>query len=398
MTFKKFFASALFGFIAVVFVFVGLDPSQFGMGNDSGGAAAIVGENLISLREFEQAFENRQQQMEAQLSQLPAAQRQEQTTRMRDEVLDNLIKGEIQSLVAQDLGLVGSDDEVREYILKIPYLQKDGRFDRSRYDSLLTYLKQTPSEFEDRIRKEIKTKKLADLFTQAFKKVSTTSDPKNELKSIKANIRFVKIDETNLKSKVKISAETANAWSGDNANQAQLKDEYERRKLDFMDGERVKNLDEVKQEVAALILEKKAVEELKLKISKALLDSQEPNAIEEILKTTGVSWNKTGPFDLSAAQVPGLGSAESLMGSLNSKPIIGKVYPQIIAVDGSEALVIFDELKFGTPEATPKVDAANPFANFDFESMAMSSEAFDRWLKPKAEKIRVVKNQRIQVQ
>jgi hypothetical protein len=398
VTVKKVFASILFGFIALIFVFVGLDPSQFGGGNDSGGAAAIVADRMISLQEFQQAYENRQQQMESQLSQLPAAQRQEQSLRLRDEVLNNLINSEIQSVVAQDLGLVGSDEEVRDYILKIPYLQKDGRFDRTRYDSLLQYLKQSSTEFEDRIRKEIKTRKLSEVFNQSFKKVAVVGDPKAELKAITANLRYIKVDENSLKELIKVSPNQAEAWANDSANESTLKAEYEKRKLNFMDAQRVKTMDEVKFEVAALVLEEKLADEIKLKISRALSENQDPANIESIVKTVGGSWSKTGAFNLATSPVPGLGNIEALMGGLNSRPIIGKVYPQILAIDGTEAIVVFDELRFGTVDSKAPIAKANPFGDFDFESMAVSSEAFQRWLNPQAEKIRVVKNQRIQVQ
>lgn len=490
VSFKKVFASILFGFIALIFVFVGFHPSQFGATNDTGGAAAVVADRLISLQEFQQALDNRQQQMEAQLNQLPAAQRQEQTRMLRDQVLEGLISSELQSKVAEDLGLVGSDTEVREYILKIPYLSKDGRFDRSRYDSLLQYLHLSPSEFESKIRKEIRARKLSEVFSQAFKKVEGV-DPKKELGSIQMRLRYFKLNEDSMRKLVRLDTGLVTKWAADPANEGLIKEEYEKRKLDFIEPERaktkqivlikadkkakaaelkakltpatfselaktwsddsltanrggemglvakgtlapelesgiidapinevqgpfeakgktyfflveekvpsaVKPLDRIKNEIASLILENKKIDEAKLKIIKAVKEDLGIAAVEESLKEAGGSFQSTGLFNLATETVPGLGKVDSFISGLPGKPSIGKVYPDVVAIDGEETIIVFDEIKYGDPSAQAATPVAkNPFGDFDFESMAASSEVFKRWFEPQVKSVRVVRNQRL---
>jgi peptidyl-prolyl cis-trans isomerase D len=119
---KSITAIILFGAIILVFVFFGL-PGKMGA---SVGSVARVNNTLISIADFQQE-ENRIQQYYQNLfgsSMDFSSQRQ----LLRQQALENLIRMELVSQVAQKEDILATDAEVRDFIVKdIPVFQQNGQ-------------------------------------------------------------------------------------------------------------------------------------------------------------------------------------------------------------------------------------------------------------------------------
>lgn len=71
---------------------------------------------------------------------------------IKKQALDKLISDEVLLQYVQDKGLVVTDQAAREYIKSLQYFQVDGKFNKMRYESLLSTQNMTSAEFVGRIR------------------------------------------------------------------------------------------------------------------------------------------------------------------------------------------------------------------------------------------------------
>jgi peptidyl-prolyl cis-trans isomerase D len=81
-----------------------------------------------------------------------------------EQVLDQLVNGELLAQAAEREGVVASDAEVRELLHQSPDFQRDGKFDYGRYtDVLRQYYRKTPATYETDLRRRISARKLLEL-------------------------------------------------------------------------------------------------------------------------------------------------------------------------------------------------------------------------------------------
>ncbi|HWU41943.1 MAG TPA: SurA N-terminal domain-containing protein [Bdellovibrio sp.] len=220
-------AIVLFGAIILVFVFFGL-PGKLGAGV---GSIARVNNSLISIADFQQE-ENRVQQYYQNLfggSMDLSSQRQ----LLRQQALENLVRNELVSQAAQNEGILATDAEVRDFIVKdIPFFQQDGHFQREFYQRYLEGTHSTAGDFENKVRKDIANVRVRHLFELVGNPTNVEIKKLQELRSNKINISFVKIDQeavskamTKEKAEAAIkSLDEALAKGDDAAVNAQLKD------------------------------------------------------------------------------------------------------------------------------------------------------------------------------
>jgi peptidyl-prolyl cis-trans isomerase D len=79
---------------------------------------------------------------------------------LENSALENLINTEIISQEADNLGLRVTEKEIQGSIVVSAAFQTEGRFDKNRYASLLSYNRMTPAEFEGNIRQDLLQKKI----------------------------------------------------------------------------------------------------------------------------------------------------------------------------------------------------------------------------------------------
>lgn len=202
---KNFTAMILFGAIILVFVFFGL-PGKLGGGV---GSVARVNNSLISIADFQQE-ENRVQQYYQNLfggSMDLSSQRQ----LLRQQAMENLVRNELVSQAAQNEGILATDAEVRDFIVKdIPFFQQNGQFQREFYSRYLEQTHATAGDFENKVRKDIANVRIRHLFELVGQPSTVELKKAQELKDTKINILFVKIDqEAASKAMTKEKAEAA---------------------------------------------------------------------------------------------------------------------------------------------------------------------------------------------
>lgn len=183
-------AIVLFGAIILVFVFFGL-PGRLGAGV---GSVARVNNSLISIADFQQE-ENRVQQYYQNLfgSQMDfSSQRQ----LLRQQALENLVRNELVSQAAQSEGILATDAEVRDFIVKdIPFFQQNGQFQREFYTRYLEATHSSAGDFENKVRKDIANVRIRHLFELVGQPSAIEMKKLQELRGTKINVAFVKIDQ-----------------------------------------------------------------------------------------------------------------------------------------------------------------------------------------------------------
>ncbi len=95
---------------------------------------------------------------------------QEITKSIKQQVFRDLLQEEVFWQESKKFGIVVTNAEVYQNIMRIPAFQKDGRFDRETYISTLLYrLKMSPKEFEESRKKQIAMFKLREFVVSSVK-------------------------------------------------------------------------------------------------------------------------------------------------------------------------------------------------------------------------------------
>jgi len=79
-------------------------------------------------------------------------------------MMDSLINQRLLTSEARSVGLAPGDDQIAKKIEGIEAFQRDGKFDKERYISLLSSQRMTPFVFQNSIRDEIGTRNLVDTY------------------------------------------------------------------------------------------------------------------------------------------------------------------------------------------------------------------------------------------
>lgn len=137
-----------FGIIIIVFVF------YFGMGNFSDKkepVVAYVGNEAISAREFQKAYEDAVTSMRRQN---PGASAEElNTPQFKQAILSELVNTRLLLAAARDMGVTVSPPELRAVISSIPTFHgANGVFDPAIYKNSLAQNRTTPKIFEDELK------------------------------------------------------------------------------------------------------------------------------------------------------------------------------------------------------------------------------------------------------
>ena len=236
LSIKTWIAYTMFAAIIVVFAFFGVTPDQFGQ--STGGVAAMVNDSSISLAEYRSRVESVEQNARGQFDQFPEAQRRLFQNEMRRRALEELIMAELIFQEATGRGIIASDGEVREYLLQIPFLQENGRFQRERYRAFLESMNLTRTDFERQIRKQIVTQKLQELF------VGSAAPSREELKrnqmlsNQKVNLRFAEISKEDLSKPAFMNDSDLKKYLND--HKAEVEKYYNDNKVEYTAPERAK--------------------------------------------------------------------------------------------------------------------------------------------------------------
>jgi peptidyl-prolyl cis-trans isomerase D len=149
----------------VILPFVLWGVSSYDRSGNSAGVAATVNGIKITQQELDNSLRQQQDRMRQQLGANYDAAMFD-TPQVKRAVLDNLISQHLLVERARSAGLVVPDEQVAQVISRIGAFQKDGMFDKKRYESVLANESMSPLMFETRVRDELTGQQLQDAYAQ----------------------------------------------------------------------------------------------------------------------------------------------------------------------------------------------------------------------------------------
>jgi len=221
--------------IIAVFVIWGFER----YGNPVGGAAAIVNDHTISLSQYRNAL---QQTIEFYQKRFGGNfdERMQKQFGVRRSTLDQLIAMQLIVDNAGKLGLQATDLEVRDTIVNIPFLQKDGRFSRENYDGLLRYRHMTANQIENDVRQDLVRRKTDDLFEKEVRPSLLEVEKEKVLRSMKMNVEFLAIDKPMLATKVSLGKDQVENFLKDQGHFKEVQTYYDTHRAEFSKPEEVR--------------------------------------------------------------------------------------------------------------------------------------------------------------
>ena len=181
---KNFFAYIIFALICLVFVFLGVPTNPI----SGGGAAAVVGDEVISIAQLRRMMEQ-QEAAGASGAERQAQLQKEQIGRL----LQQLINSEVIFQSAKTEGLNVSDQELAATVRSFPVFQEEGRFKNALYQRYLSYQRLSPVHFERQIRKSLLSTRVEKLFHQSFALSHSEKERNQQMGSFQFQLKAVKI-------------------------------------------------------------------------------------------------------------------------------------------------------------------------------------------------------------
>jgi peptidyl-prolyl cis-trans isomerase D len=148
---KRMVQVLLFLFLVPPFVFFGVDRMQSPVGGES---VAAVGGYQITQQEFNRALRDRQEAIQR-ATQNRASPELLNSSELRLDVLEMLIRQRSLLNHAAKAGIVVTDQHLQQVIAQIPAFQQDGKFSIQRYEQVLKAQGMTPAVFESQMRRDV---------------------------------------------------------------------------------------------------------------------------------------------------------------------------------------------------------------------------------------------------
>lgn len=195
---------------------------SYNLNKNKANAVAIVGDKSVSFRDFNTKY---QELFNAYYQASGGNFSQEQADNMNLQYLALIesINEQISLNYANDLGISASANEIADRIFSLKEFQNDGKFDPEKYRYILKQNSNTPSNFEELIKREIILEKLKKVLTIQPNKADFDMINSSVFISDKIAMDIVKIDEKSIKFD---DNDTKNFWEN-NKNSYLTKTQYE---------------------------------------------------------------------------------------------------------------------------------------------------------------------------
>ncbi|MBQ4831848.1 SurA N-terminal domain-containing protein [Pseudoalteromonas sp. MMG010] len=175
----------------------------------------------ISQTEYSRAFQNERNRLEQQFGEYFAQISADPNymAQIRQGVIDRLVQQELQTQLAQELGLRVSDESIKKTILELPYFQIGEKFNNDRYLQVIRQMNFQPDEFREFLREDMTRSQLISAVA------GTDFALDNELQSAVAlqqqtrSIDYLVIDKETLKQDINVTDEEISDYYDLNASQ-----------------------------------------------------------------------------------------------------------------------------------------------------------------------------------
>lgn len=224
---KRRLVQIVLALIILPFAFWGVDSYR-----KSGGASplATVDGEKIGQQEFENAL-NQQQQRFREMAGANFDPSFFDKPEIKSSVLDRLVTQHLMAIEARKAGLSIADEQIGQIILSIGAFQKDGKFDRGLYESILKEKGKTPADFDAEIRRALLIQQLTDAYSQngyAAKAVAENLIRLNEQQRV---VAVANLDAASFLKQVKLPDNAVGDYYDKNSREFQMP---ERAKVEYV--------------------------------------------------------------------------------------------------------------------------------------------------------------------
>jgi peptidyl-prolyl cis-trans isomerase D len=201
-------------------------------------AAATVNGKEIPTKEFSRAYG---MQLEAYRAQrMPVNEELAKQLGIPRQVLDQLVNQELLAQEAERRGIGTSDAEVLEELKKNESFHKDGAFNFEHYREVLAdFLKKTPQEFEDDLRRRLAAGKLSELVESGAQVSDDEVRSRFFREQNTADLTYVRFLPTMYAAKVP-APKPADLDAYKKAHATQIAEYYEKNKVNYHQSEQIK--------------------------------------------------------------------------------------------------------------------------------------------------------------
>jgi peptidyl-prolyl cis-trans isomerase D len=209
--------------IILPFAFWGVDSYQKSGGGEF--MATVNGEK-ISAQEFDNAVRQQEQRMRemAGASFDPTIFDKPE---IKHSIMETIVAQRLLGMDAHKAGLTITDEQLADVIGSIGAFQKDGKFDKKQYETVLSGQNMSPLTFEAKVRQELSSRQLTDAFTQNGYASSLVADNLIRLNEQQRVVSLVKFDVDELTAQAKV-------------DDAAIDDYYKKNQGEFKTPERAK--------------------------------------------------------------------------------------------------------------------------------------------------------------
>lgn len=202
------------GIIVFVFIFT---FGQWGGGDVSGNLpmAATVNGRVISEAMFNVAYSRQYQNN--QLIRRGYTVEDAKRDGLKEKVLEDLISRELLAQLAEQRGLVVTDDEVVRYV-KTQFFGPDKPFDREEYKRIVNgYFQTTEARFEQQVRRDILAERMENLIASSLHVTQQELEAEFDNRNNRASLEVVRVDPLYFKNIPAPSEAELSAWAEQNA-------------------------------------------------------------------------------------------------------------------------------------------------------------------------------------
>lgn len=152
--------------------FVGWGSYDYGK---SDSAVAVVGNKEVPMKDLQAEYSNLYSQYQQMLGE-NFNQEMAQQFKLEEAALQRVVQKYLLLNYADELGIITTDLEVAQELVKINSFFKDGKFDKNTYISVLKQNRRTATEFEELLKQ--------DLLVRKIQKIFDVTMSKNEIKNL----------------------------------------------------------------------------------------------------------------------------------------------------------------------------------------------------------------------
>ncbi len=204
------FVKIVLGIVVIGFSFFGIESYFISQTSTD---VAVVGKTSITQDQFRERFGEYRQQMTRMMGDRVDGEFF-QRIEVKRQVLDQLINEQVLLNANEELGVVVPADAVRKQIASFDAFLEDGKFDPSRYRTILAGQGMTPLGFEQRVRQDIAVRTLPNEVTASALVTEADVDAYLRLRNQTRDFRFIRLDKPEPPSE-EVGADEIETWYAD---------------------------------------------------------------------------------------------------------------------------------------------------------------------------------------